>query len=66
MGNRFSKPEPEPQRESAPERMVISIDDTEPWFDSSPVENVLPVSAPSPVSASSPVDENEIEIIFGT
>ena len=55
MGNRFSKPEP------APERTVISIDDTEPWFDSSPVE---PDSSPVVEPDSSPVEE--IEIIFGT
>jgi hypothetical protein len=62
MGNRFSKPEP--QRESAPERTVISIDDTEPWF-TSPVDTASPVeTASSPVETASPVEE--IEIIFGT
>ena len=56
MGNRFSRPEPEPVRESAPERTVISIDDT------------VPCTFPDPVPAPSPVPEpsDEIEITFGS
>ena len=55
MGNRFSRPEPQPVRESAPERVPdIETPETEPW--------------PEPAPASSPVDEPEpeIEITFGT
>jgi len=53
MGNRFSRPEPEPVRESAPERTVISIDDT------------VPFTFPE-LPAPSPVDEPELEITFGS
>jgi len=56
MGNRFSRPAPEPVRESAPERTVISIDDTDPCTFPEPV----------PLPAPSPVDEPEIEITFGS
>ena len=56
MGNRFSRPEPQPVRESAPERTVISIDDTDPCTFPEPV----------PLPAPSPVDEPEIEITFGS
>ena len=55
MGNRFSRPEPQPVRESAPERVDIEAPETEPW----------PEPAPVPEPASSPVDEPEIEITFG-
>jgi hypothetical protein len=56
MGNRFSRPAPEPVRESAPDRVVISIDDTDPC--------TFPDPVPEPVP--SPVDEPEIEITFGS
>ena len=59
MGNRFSRPDPEPVRESAPERMAdIMTLETEPWPEPSP--------APSPVDAQPPLDEQEIEITFGS
>lgn len=58
MGNRFSRPEPQPIRESAPERVPdIETPETEPWPE--------PAPAPLPVPSTSPVDEQEIEITFG-
>ena len=69
MGNRFSKPEPEPKREGS----VISIDETEPWpiISKDEIEIIfgsesISIDEPIPLSVSLPVDESEIEIIFGS